>query len=159
AGAGDGNRADRSVQGLVRSIEVLGHLHGEAARRDQAKAEGRDGDCGSRGRAGGGDAGSDGGAAREYRGTRRDDASDTEVAATRIVPARWNQGAVGSLGGEKPPGQAALSGAEGDRTPDLCHAMAALSQLSYGPESGQCSAELVIIGPVDARLLIVCVKE
>jgi hypothetical protein len=26
------------------------------------------------------------------------------------------------------------SGAEGDRTPDLMHAMDALSQLSYGPE-------------------------
>jgi hypothetical protein len=25
------------------------------------------------------------------------------------------------------------SGAEGDRTPDLCNAIAALSQLSYGP--------------------------
>ena len=25
-------------------------------------------------------------------------------------------------------------GAEGDRTPDLCNAIAALSQLSYGPE-------------------------
>ena len=28
------------------------------------------------------------------------------------------------------------SGAEGDRTPDLIHAMDALSQLSYGPEKG-----------------------
>src|SRR5436190_363204 len=27
----------------------------------------------------------------------------------------------------------AISGARGIRTPDLCHAMAALSQLSYGP--------------------------
>ncbi len=28
------------------------------------------------------------------------------------------------------------NGAEGDRTPDLLHAMQALSQLSYGPERG-----------------------
>ena len=27
----------------------------------------------------------------------------------------------------------AVGGAEGDRTPDLCNAIAALSQLSYGP--------------------------
>jgi hypothetical protein len=27
-----------------------------------------------------------------------------------------------------------IGGAEGDRTPDLCNAIAALSQLSYGPE-------------------------
>ena len=27
-----------------------------------------------------------------------------------------------------------IGGAEGDRTPDLIHAMDALSQLSYGPE-------------------------
>jgi hypothetical protein len=28
----------------------------------------------------------------------------------------------------------AFSGAEGSRTPDLCSAIAALSQLSYGPD-------------------------
>jgi hypothetical protein len=29
----------------------------------------------------------------------------------------------------------AFSGAEGSRTPDLCSAIAALSQLSYGPNT------------------------
>src|SRR4051794_16543516 len=33
--------------------------------------------------------------------------------------------------------------------------MAALSQLSYGPRGGQCSAELILLGPVDSALLIV----
>jgi len=32
--------------------------------------------------------------------------------------------------------KAALSGAEGARTPDLLHAMQALSQLSYSPAAG-----------------------
>ncbi len=35
------------------------------------------------------------------------------------------------------------SGAEGNRTPDLCSAIAALSQLSYGPEMGGTRLELV----------------
>src|SRR5215210_4568012 len=39
------------------------------------------------------------------------------------------------------------SGAEGARTPDLCHAMAALSQLSYSPR------EQVFLGPVYRRPL------
>ena len=30
------------------------------------------------------------------------------------------------------------NGAEGDRTPDLCSAIAALSQLSYSPDLGAC---------------------
>ena len=34
--------------------------------------------------------------------------------------------------------------------------MAALSQLSYGPfESGQCSDELEILGPIDSETLVV----
>jgi hypothetical protein len=33
----------------------------------------------------------------------------------------------------------AMNGAEGIRTPGLLHAMQALSQLSYGPKSGQFS--------------------
>ncbi len=37
------------------------------------------------------------------------------------------------------------SGAEGDRTPDLRHAMAALSQLSYGPRKTDCSGEFVVL--------------
>ena len=44
-----------------------------------------------------------------------------------------------------------LCGAEGDRTPDLRIANAALSQLSYGPRGAQCSAELVLLSPVDRR--------
>lgn len=36
---------------------------------------------------------------------------------------------------EKPEKGPESCGAEGDRTPDLIHAMDALSQLSYGPES------------------------
>ena len=48
-----------------------------------------------------------------------------------------------------------LSGAEGDRTPDLLDAIQALSQLSYGPRAAQCSAELVLVCPVDPLLLIV----
>src|SRR5439155_889660 len=47
------------------------------------------------------------------------------------------------------------SGADGDRTRDLCHAMAALSQLSYGPFAGQCSLEFVLRCPVDAKVLAV----
>ena len=41
--------------------------------------------------------------------------------------------------GGKPRGSYVPSGAEGDRTPDLMHAMPALSQLSYSPgrESGK----------------------
>ncbi len=45
-----------------------------------------------------------------------------------------------SIGGFGPLGdqfsarfQLIVGGAEGDRTPDLCNAIAALSQLSYGP--------------------------
>ena len=32
--------------------------------------------------------------------------------------------------------------------------MAALSQLSYGPRVAQCSAEFVLLGPVDSLLLV-----
>ena len=45
---------------------------------------------------------------------------------------------------------AIVSGAEGDRTPDLSVANAALSQLSYGPESGNGR------GTMDSRLLRGC---
>src|SRR5260370_31869425 len=48
-----------------------------------------------------------------------------------------------------------ISGASRDRTGDLCHAMAALSQLSYGPAIAKCSGELEVFGPVEASLLIV----
>src|SRR5262249_59873612 len=64
----------------------------------------------------------------------------------------------GTSGGrlrEKPLGGAARSGAEGDRTPDLLDAIQALSQLSYGPRDAQCSAELVLLRPVDPFLLVV----
>jgi hypothetical protein len=37
--------------------------------------------------------------------------------------------------------------------------MAALSQLSYGPRVAQCSAELVILGPVNSLLLIVVLPD
>ena len=57
------------------------------------------------GSAGGGDAGSDGGAAREYRGAWRADASDTEVAAAGFVTARRDPGSLGPLGSEEAHGQ------------------------------------------------------
>ena len=44
-----------------------------------------------------------------------------------------------------------IYGAEGSRTPDLCSAIAALSQLSYSPESG--SAPTLLFVPVALRLL------
>jgi hypothetical protein len=48
-----------------------------------------------------------------------------------------------------------LSGAGGARTRGLERATLALSQLSYGPRVPQCSAELVVLGPVDPRFLVV----
>ena len=48
-----------------------------------------------------------------------------------------------------------MSGASRDRTGDLCHAMAALSQLSYGPARAKCSGEFEVFRPVEASLLIV----
>src|SRR5215218_1002234 len=49
----------------------------------------------------------------------------------------------------------AESGADGARTRGLQHAMLALSQLSYGPNAAQCSAELEVPGPVDSSRLVV----
>ena len=37
---------------------------------------------------------------------------------------------------ELPPSKAVIGGARGNRTPDLLHAMQALSHLSYGPAGG-----------------------
>lgn len=48
-----------------------------------------------------------------------------------------------------------ISGASRDRTGDLCHAMAALSQLSYGPARAKCSGEFEVFRPVHACSLIV----
>src|SRR4051794_22740661 len=49
-----------------------------------------------------------------------------------------------------------INGAEGDRTPDLRHAMAALSQLSYGPLlRAKCSREVEIVCPINSPPLVV----
>ena len=49
-----------------------------------------------------------------------------------------------------------FDGASRARTDDLCHAMAALSQLSYGPVAGsKCSREVEIISPGNASPLVV----
>jgi hypothetical protein len=48
------------------------------------------------------------------------------------------------------------NGAEGDRTPDLCDAIAALSQLSYGPlRLSQSSLEIELVSPEHFASLIV----
>src|SRR5439155_14407701 len=52
-------------------------------------------------------------------------------------------------------GRGLWSGAEGDRTPDLRHAMAALSQLSYSPKSGDHGSEVIVLGHLDQSLLVV----
>jgi hypothetical protein len=48
-----------------------------------------------------------------------------------------------------------MSGADGARTRGLRDAIAALSQLSYGPNSPYCNRELEVASPVDASPLIV----
>ena len=58
---------------------------------------------------------------------------------------------------KRPPCGGLSGGPSRDRTDDLRHAMAALSQLSYGPQAGlrDCSAELVIACLPDSGMLVV----
>ena len=104
-GVGDGDSPDRPLHGLVRPVEVLGHVHGEAGRRDQAEAEGRDGEGGAaRDRRGGG-ARPDGVAAGEHRGPCGHHAAvDRDVAASWFVSARRDPSPIRPLAREKPPG-------------------------------------------------------
>jgi hypothetical protein len=46
-------------------------------------------------------------------------------------------------------------GASRARTGDLQRATLALSLLSYGPEPAQCSAELILLSPIDPEPLVV----
>src|SRR3546814_2250974 len=53
-----------------------------------------------------------------------------------------------------------IGGAEGDRTPDLCNAIAALSQLSYGPICpGRSVAFSQAPPPWQASVLVVLVRR
>ena len=62
----------------------------------------------------------------------------------------------------RPPGlelAVLVDGAEGARTPGLLDAIQALSQLSYGPKSLKCNAEIVGVSPVDTGTLVVAARR